>query len=550
MAQLRRFLTIVYVFSKYRLDDFIPTDLLPWYFRLILAIAPWRLNPLPKRTPRAVRLRLALIRLGPIFIKFGQILSTRRDLLPDDVARELAKLQDKVPPFDNQKALALIQDALGQHIDGLFTHFEKEPLASASIAQVYAAKIQVEEQGQSIERDVVVKIIRPGIDKTIRRDIKLMMLAARLVEKYSSDGERLHPVEVVKDYEHTIFGELDLLSEAGNATQLKRNFEGSSLLYVPEVYWEYCRVNLMVMERIYGTPIGDIDALKARGTNMKVLAERGVEIFFRQVFRDSFFHADMHPGNIFVAHNDPENPQYIAIDCGIVGSLSPVDQDYLARNLLAFFNQDYHEVARLHVESGWVRGDTRVHEFERAIRSVCEPIFEKPLAEISFGNLLLQLFQTARRFNMEVQPQLVLLQKTLLNIEGLGRQLYPQLDLWTTAKPYMEEWMNQKVGPKYLWQEIKRQLPAWVQHAPHMPELFRETLHQVSRYPEVSSGLQKQVESLNQQLDDHAQRRKQRTLGVIIAATGLIGLHSPFLWPQAISLALVGSGLFWLVIKG
>ena len=546
MAQLRRLFTILYVFSKYRLDDYIPTYLLPWYLRLLLWFAPWRLNPLPKRIPRAVRLRLALVALGPIFIKFGQILSTRRDLLPDDVARELAKLQDKVPPFDNQKALGLIQQGLGLPLDELFSHFENQPLASASIAQVYAAKLNTAEG----ERDVVVKIIRPGIKKVIHKDIQLMLFAARLLEKYSADGERLHPVEVVKDYEHTIYGELDLLSEAGNATQLKRNFQNSPLLYVPEVFWDYCRPNIMVMERIYGTPIGDLDALHARGTNMKVLAERGVEIFFSQVFRDSFFHADMHPGNIFVAHNDPNSPQYIAIDCGIVGSLSPTDQDYLARNLLAFFNQDYHEVARLHVESGWVRGDTRVHEFERAIRTVCEPIFEKPLAEISFGQVLLQLFQTARRFNMEVQPQLVLLQKTLLNIEGLGRQLYPQLDLWNTAKPFMEEWMNQRIGPKYLWQELKRQAPAWIQHAPHMPELVRETLTQITRYPEEQAKVEGQIHGLKQQMALQAERAKQRALGIIVAAAGLVGLHTPLWWPSEVSFAFLTGGLLWLVLRG
>lgn len=546
MAQLRRLFTILYVFSKYRLDDFIPTYLLPWYLRLLLWFAPWRLNPLPKRIPRSVRLRLALVALGPIFIKFGQILSTRRDLLPDDLARELAKLQDKVPPFDNDKALALIQEGLGQPIDDIFEEFEPKPLASASIAQVYAAKLKTAE-GQ---KEVVVKIIRPGIKKVIHKDIKLMMLAAQLVEKYAEDGRRLHPVEVVKDYEHTIYGELDLLSEAGNATQLKRNFQGSPLLYVPEVHWDFCRPNIMVMERIYGTPIGQIDELHARGTNMKVLAERGVEIFFRQVFRDSFFHADMHPGNIFVAHNDPNSPQYIAIDCGIVGTLSPTDQDYLARNLLAFFNQDYHEVARLHVESGWVHGDTRIHEFERAIQTVCEPIFEKPLSEISFGQLLLQLFATARRFNMEVQPQLVLLQKTLLNIEGLGRQLYPQLDLWTTAKPYMEEWMNQRIGPKYLWQELKRQVPAWIQHAPHMPELVREALSQISRYPAEQAKMEQQISGLKEQLAHQSERTKQRSLGVIVAATGLLGLHTPLLWPQELSFAFLAGGLVWLVIRG
>ncbi len=551
MAQLRRLLTILYVFSKYRLDEFIPIELLPWYWRLAFYLAPWRLNPVPKRVPKAVRLRLALVALGPIFIKFGQLLSTRRDILPDDLADELTKLQDKVPPFGSQQAITLIEKGLGQSVDDAFERFDEAPLASASIAQVHTARLKSadpETEGDHLE--VVVKVIRPNIEKTIRKDLMVMELAAHLMERYAPDGKRLHPVEVVEEYRHTIFGELDLMAEAANSTQLKRNFQDSPMLYVPEIHWDFCRKNIIVMERIYGTPIGDLAALHARGTNMKVLAERGVEIFFSQVFQHSFFHADMHPGNIFVAHNDPESPQYIAIDCGIVGTLSETDQNYLARNLLAFFNQDYHEVARLHVESGWVGSNTKINEFEAAIRSVCEPIFEKPLHEISFGQLLLRLFQTARRFNMEVQPQLVLLQKTLLNIEGLGRQLYPQLDLWATAKPYMESWMKQRMGPKALWQEIKRQAPAWVQHAPQMPELVRDTLYQLQRYPQEQAKLEQQVSALRADVQRQAQGKKARTLGTLIAAAGLIGLHSPFLWGQPISLSLLGLGLAWIVLRG
>jgi len=340
------------------------------------------------------------------------------------------------------------------------------------------------------------------------------------------------------------------MAEAANASQLKRNFNDSELLYVPEVHWDYCRKNVMVMERIYGTPIGDIKQLEERGTNMKVLAERGVEIFFRQVFRDSFFHADMHPGNIFVAHNNPETPQYIAIDCGIVGTLSETDQDYLARNLLAFFNQDYHEVARLHVESGWVGSGTKVNEFEAAIRSVCEPIFEKPLAEISFGQLLLRLFQTARRFNMEVQPQLVLLQKTLLNIEGLGRQLYPQLDLWNTAKPYLEQWMNNRVGPAAIWKELKRQAPAWIAHAPKMPEQIRTTLINLEKYPEQQANLQAEIQSLKSEVINQADRKKHRAVGIIVSALGLVGLHTPYLWSFDASVSLIVLGIAWMLVRG
>ena len=543
MIQLRRLFTILYVFSKYRLDDFVPVPLLPWYLRLAFYLAPWRLNPVPKRVPKEKRLRLALVALGPIFIKFGQLLSTRKDLLTEELAQELTRLQDKVPPFSEKIAKRLIEDALGESTEELFQSFESKPLASASIAQVHAATLQSGE-------DVVVKVIRPKIERTIHKDVKLMLVAARLMERYGPDGKRLKPVEVVNDYEHTIYGELDLLAEAANASQLKRNFNDSPLLYVPEVHWDHCRKNVMVMERIYGTPIGDTQALIDRGTNMKVLAERGVEIFFRQVFQDSFFHADMHPGNIFVAHNDPEEPQYIAIDCGIVGTLSDTDQDYLARNLLAFFNQDYHEVARLHVESGWVGEGTKINEFEAAIRSVCEPIFEKPLDEISFGQLLLRLFQTARRFNMEVQPQLVLLQKTLLNIEGLGRQLYPQLDLWTTAKPYLEQWMHNRIGPKAIWKEIKRQAPAWIAHAPQMPELIRTTLTNVAQYPAQQKGLENKMDQLTNELKQHSISKKHRAFAVTISALGLIGLHTPYLWGHGISTGLISVGLVWLLLKG
>ena len=543
MIQLRRLITILYIFSKYRLDDFIPVAYLPWYLRLAFYLAPWRLNPLPKRIPKEKRLRLALIALGPIFIKLGQLLSTRKDLLSEPLAIELSKLQDKVPPFAEKVAVKIIESALEGSVETLFKNFDATPLASASIAQVHTATLQD-------DSDVVIKVIRPNIQRTINKDIKLMMVAAKLMQKYAQDGERLKPVQVIEDYEHTIYGELDLMAEAANASQLKRNFNDSELLYVPEVHWDYCRKDVMVMERIYGTPIGDIDALVARKTNMKVLAERGVEIFFRQVFRDSFFHADMHPGNIFVAHNNPEAPQYIAIDCGIVGTLNETDQDYLARNLLAFFNQDYHEVARLHVESGWVGSETKINEFEAAIRSVCEPIFEKPLAEISFGQLLLHLFQTARRFNMEVQPQLVLLQKTLLNIEGLGRQLYPQLDLWTTAKPHLEHWMNNRVGPAAIWKELKRQAPAWIAQAPKMPEQIRKTLNNLEHYPAQQANLQAEIQSLKSEVINQATRKKHRAVGVIVSALGLVGLHTPYLWSFESSISLIVLGLAWLLLRG
>ncbi len=416
MTRVNRIVKIVYILSKYRLDDFLQAAPLSGPLRYVLMLSPWRLLPEPVLS-RGERLRLALEELGPIFIKFGQMLSTRRDLLSDDIADELRHLQDRVPPFSGEQSTLIIEKALGQNINTLFTEFDVTPLASASVAQVHSAKLHSGEE-------VVIKVIRPGINVTIGQDLQLLFTLARLLEKYWADGRRLRPVDLVSDYKKTIFNELDLQIEAGNTSQLRRNFQDSSLLYIPLVYWDYTRRNVLVMERIHGIPVADIAALKKQNTDMKKLAERGVEIFFTQIFRDSFFHADMHPGNIFVSKVNPAEPQYIAIDCGIVGSLRPEDKNYLARILLAFFKRNYRHVAALHIESGWVPENTPIAEFETAIRSVCEPIFEKPLKDISFGQVLLRLFQTARQFNMEIQPQLVLLQKTLLNVEGLGRQIW------------------------------------------------------------------------------------------------------------------------------
>ena len=419
-SQALRLLHINWVLVRNGLDEIVLATHLFRPVRFLGYLAPW--HWFVRRTPRAVRIRRALEQLGPIFVKFGQILSTRQDLLPDDIAAELARLQDRVEPFDGQIAQRLVEAAFQRPIGEIFDRFETEPLASASIAQVHAAKLVSGE-------DVVVKVLRPGIEKFIRRDVSLMHYIAGLAETYWSEGKRLRPREVVSEFEKNLYDELDLLREAANASQLRRNFTDSDLLHVPEVYWPYCRPNVMTMERIYGLPVNDIVALQNAGVDLKEMSERGVEIFFTQVFRHNFFHADMHPGNIFVSTDG----QYMAVDFGIMGTLSPDDQRYLAENFLAFFRRDYRRVAELHLESGWVPSGTRVDEFEAAIRSVCEPIFERPLKEISFGLLLLRLFQTARRFNMEVQPQLVLLQKTLLNIEGLGRQLYPDLDLCQTA---------------------------------------------------------------------------------------------------------------------
>ncbi|NKI19488.1 ubiquinone biosynthesis regulatory protein kinase UbiB [Spongiibacter sp. KMU-166] len=463
---LRRLFAILIIVCRYRVDLLIPQERLPLQVRLFLRFGPWRLFPAPDIS-RGERLRLALEALGPIFIKFGQILSTRRDLLPDDIADELAHLQDRVPPFPSEQAVAQIEKALGRPVDEIFDNFDRQALASASIAQVHTATLKSGDK-------VVVKVVRPGIERTISDDVRLMAKIAELVERHLPDGRRLRPVEVVEDYQHTIYDELDLQREGANTSQLRRNFANSDILYVPEVYWDYTRRNVLVMERIHGIPVTDVERLRRDGTDMKKLAERGVEIFFTQVFRDSFFHADMHPGNIFIAEERPLSPQYIAIDCAIIGSLSDFDQYYLARNLLAIFQRNYREVAELHVECGWVPAHTKVHEFEAAIRSVSEPIFEKPLADISFGQLLLYLFQTARRFDMEVQPSLVLLQKTLLNIEGLGRQLYPQLDLWSTAMPFLEQWVRDRYSPQTMLRRVSHRLPGLLEQLPHLPESLLE----------------------------------------------------------------------------
>jgi ubiquinone biosynthesis protein len=463
-TQILRLVYINWILVRHGLDEIIFATHLFRPVRYLLYLAPWNWFR-GKREPRAVRIRRALEDLGPIFVKFGQVLSTRRDLLPDDLAEELARLQDRVPPFPGSVALTIIEKAYHKPIGEIFAEFEESPLASASIAQVHCARLH---EGN----EVVVKVLRPGIEKIIRRDLDLMYYIARLAQRYWNDGRRLRPVEVIQEFEKVIFDELDLVREAANAAQLRRNFEDSELLYVPDVYWPYARRNVMVMERIYGTPISEIDTLRSQGIDMQLLAEHGVEIFYTQVFRHNFFHADMHPGNIFVS---PEG-KYIAVDFGIVGTLSPNDQRYLAENFLAFFNRDYRRVAELHLESGWVPADTRVDEFESAIRSVCEPNFNRPLKEISFGHVLLRLFQTARRFNMEVQPQLVLLQKTLLNIEGLGRQLYPDLDLWKTAKPFLERWMREQLGARAFIKRMRENMPSWSEKMPEIPALMHDYL--------------------------------------------------------------------------
>ncbi len=471
MAYIHRFIrlsTISWVLLRHGLDDLILATHLFRPFRFVRLVMPW--TWVQRKTPRGARIRLALEDLGPIFVKFGQILSTRVDLLPSDIAIELAKLQDQVTPFDNQTAYQIIEKSLGHPLDEIFSEFSDAPFASASVAQVHAATLHTGEE-------VIVKVLRPKIKPVIQRDIGLLYIIADKIERYWPAGKNLRPTAVVAEFEKTLLDELDLMREAANASQLRRNFLNSEKLYIPEVYWDHCRRDIMVMERIHGTPIGNIDALIEKNINLQQLSERGVEIFFTQVFRHCFFHADMHPGNIFVA----DNGQYIAVDFGIMGTLNETDQRYLAENFLAFFNRDYRRVAELHVSSGWVGKDTRIDEFESAIRAVCEPIFDKPLKDISFGQLLLSLFQTARRFNMEVQPQLVLLQKTLLNIEGLGRQLYPELDLWKTAKPFLEQWMKEKIGPRSFVKHLKENAPLWAEQLPKIPNLIFDVLDQAKK---------------------------------------------------------------------
>ncbi len=545
-AQVLRLLHINYVLARRGLDDIIFAIHLFRPFRFLMYLMPW--NWLPRqRAPQGERIRQALEDLGPIFIKFGQILSTRKDLLPDDIIDELCMLQDNVPAFDGEQARAIIEKAFGQPIDEIFASFDVEPLASASIAQVHAAVLH---DGTN----VVVKVLRPDIMPVIKRDIELLYIIARLAERYSSDARRLRPIEIVSEYEKTILDELDLMREAANASQLRRNFENSNELYIPEIYWDLTRRNVMVMERIFHTPMGELEKLKAMGLNMERLSELGVQIFFTQVFSHNFFHADMHPGNIFIDSTDLQNPKYIAIDFGIVGSLSPQDQRYLAENFLAFFKRDYNRVAQLHVDSGWVPKGTRVDEFESAIRSVCEPIFEKPLKDISFGQLLLRLFQTARRFNMEVQPQLVLLQKTLLNIEGLGRQIYPDLDLWKTAKPFLENWMSEQVGPKAMLKGFKKNLPYIAEKMPEIPQLIYEALQKTAK-DESAECQQKALQDLTEQIKQNHQRLVLSIMGGCLLIAGVLLMdHSPANQYAGMSiwswiLYMSGASLFWLSIK-
>jgi len=472
MRRVGRAVTIVWVSLRYGLDELVLTSFQKPWLRGLARIASIGRD---LSAPRGQRLREALERLGPIFVKFGQVLSTRRDLLPPDIADELALLQDRVPPFPADVAIATIERAFRRPLTSLFTSFERQPVASASIAQVHFATL-TDKNGR--EREVAVKVLRPGMLKVIEQDLDLIHMMARWVESLSADGKRLKPREVVGEFDKYLHDELDLVREAASAAQLRRNMAGLDLVLIPEMFWDLCRSDVIVMERMHGIPIGQVERVRAAGVDIPKLARDGVTIFFTQVFRDGFFHADMHPGNIMVSVEPATFGRYISLDFGIVGTLTQTDKEYLAQNFTAFFRRDYKRVAELHVESGWVPQDTRIDELEAAIRSVCEPYFDRPLKEISLGMVLMRLFQTSRRFNVEIQPQLVLLQKTLLNVEGLGRQLDPDLDLWHTAKPFLEKWMLEQVGPRRFWRELKEQAPYYARMLPDMPRLLHGYLQQ------------------------------------------------------------------------
>jgi ubiquinone biosynthesis protein len=529
---LLRLLEIQRVLLRHGLDDYVRATHLyrPLRFAFFLSPAMWFARR--QAASRAARLRQALEELGPIFVKFGQAVSTRRDLLPADIADELAKLQDRVPPFPGAEARALIEQAYGASIASTFAQFEETPLAAASIAQVHAAVLP----GGA---EVVVKVLRPGMRAVIERDLEVLHALAALAQRYWSEAARLRPCELVDEYQKTILDELDLMREAANASQLKRNFAGSDLLYVPEVHWDYCRTEVMVMERIRGVPISDLAALRAAGTDIRALAENGVRIFFTQVFRHNFFHADMHPGNIFVLVEDPARPRYAAVDFGIVGSLDPRDQEYLAQNFLAVFERDYRRVAELHLESGWVPPGTRIEEMESAVRTVCEPILDRALKDISFGRILLRLFEISRRFNMQIQPQLLLLQKTLLNVEGLGRDLYPDLDVWSTATPILREWMRERTSLRSFVRGLRAEAPQLIAGVRELPLLLARLLRGPA--PAAPALSAPELRELAAELRAARRARHSLALGAALLLVGFAGLALTrgYGWP---AWTLLGAG--------
>jgi ubiquinone biosynthesis protein len=502
-----RFLKIFFTVVRFGLDELVLSGINDRRVRWLMRVTTFGRK---FEVPRGVRLRLALESLGPIFVKFGQVLSTRRDLLPVDIANELAKLQDQVPPFDSGVAIAIVEKALGAPIAVLFDDFERIPVASASIAQVHFAKIKT---GVHATKDVAVKVLRPNMLSVIESDLALLRDIAYWTDRLWADGKRLKPREVVAEFDKYLHDELDLMREAANGSQLRRNFEGLDLLLVPEMYWDFSASNVLVMERMVGVPISQVEVLRAAGVNIPKLAQEGVEIFFTQVFRDGFFHADMHPGNIQVSLAQETFGRYIALDFGIVGALSDFDKNYLAQNFLAFFKRDYHRVATLHLESGWVPPNTRVEELESAIRAVCEPYFDRALKDISLGQVLMRLFSTSRRFNVEIQPQLVLLQKTMLNVEGLGRSLDPELDLWKTAKPYLERWMNEQVGWRGWYDRLKLEAPQWSKTLPQLPRLIHNML--ADRHDQSPGGNDELMRKL---------LREQKRTNRLLAALLIFGL--------------------------
>ena len=531
VSTVLRMIRIQRVLVRHGLDEIITATHFLRPLRLFFRLFP-RARDVSE--PLGKRIRLALIELGPIFVKFGQAVSTRRDLLPADVADELAELQDRVPPFGADEAIAILDKVYGQSVHEVFSRFDREPLAAASIAQVHSAALQ---DGT----EVIVKLLRPGVRALIDRDLDVLFALAGLADRYLENSKRLRPLEIVAEYEKTILDELDLMREGANTAQLKRNFEGSDMLYVPEVYWDYCRPQVLVQERIYGIPISDMKTLREAGTNIQMLAENGVEIFFTQVFRHNFFHADMHPGNIFVMIDDPEKPRYAAVDFGIVGTLSPTDQKYLAGNFLAFFDRDYHRIAKLHIDSGWVPPETRIDELESAVRSVCEPIFNKPLSEISFAQVMIRLFETARRFNMEIQPQLILLQKTLFNIEGLGRQLYPQLDLWKTAHPILREWMSEQIGGRAALDQLRQDLPQIRDALRELPGVVRYLAEKISHDDLKLQLNAPEIAALRRDLAMQQRRRYLFACGATAILSGvLVLLLGKVAWAGWL---LVGSGV-------
>jgi len=544
---LSRLIEIQRVLVRHGLDEFVRATHLYRPLRFLFLMSPWTWAVRRSDAPRAERLRLALEELGPIFVKFGQALSTRRDLLPLDIADELAKLQDRVPPFDGKIARAIIEGAYGRTAEQVFSVFEEQPLAAASIAQVHAAELRAEVTLNGAKtREVVVKVLRPGMHAVIARDLEVLRELARIAEANWEGSRRLKPVEIVGEYEKTILDELDLMREAGNASQLRRNFENSPLLYVPAVHWDFCRPGVMVMERIRGVQISNMARLREAGTDIRKLAENGVEIFFTQVFKHNFFHADMHPGNIFVLIDNPAQPRYAAVDFGIVGTLDPRDQYYLAENFLAVFDRDYRKVATLHLESGWVPEGSRVDEMESAIRTVCEPIFNKPLKEISFGTVLLRLFEIARRFDVSIQPQLILLQKTLLNIEGLGRDLYPDLDIFKTAGPIMRDWVREKMSGRTIIENARTQLPEILASLQTLAPLVRSAVQRAQDGRLRLAVEAPEINALRTEIKRTNRRRDKVTIASVVLLGGIVWLALAR-DPAWAGWGMVAGGVVWLL---